>query len=248
MTRRPRWADGERWRAGGQPPLIHQLEESPALGLRRAVEPDRAARWGAAVLAAADAWTADFGGEQFALGRAFYTHLETGQSAAYFGDAAASDARVERTVPGLQENMRELMGALVGAAVRPRPGFCSAGVHVFPAREAVARDGGVIHFDLEGLTPWQLSRRARAVTLVLMLSPPRTGGGLRVWDALWNDSPAPDPRSLGAPHTIRSRTGDAVLLHAYRLHQIEGFTGDAPRLSATLHAAETDRGAWESWF
>lgn len=247
MTRAA-WVDGDRWRARGAPPLLDRLERAPGLGVRRALEPARAAAWAAAVRGADDAWTADFGGEQFALGRAFYTHLETGRSAAYFRDAAASDARVETVAPGLQEAMRALLARLVGGSVRPRAGFCSAGIHVFPAGEPVARDGGVVHFDLQGLTPWQLERRARAVTLVVMLAAPRRGGGLRLWDVTWQGAPEPPACDLDPPRTLRSRAGDAVLLEAYRLHQIEPFGGAEPRLSATLHGAEIDRGVWESWF
>lgn len=247
-ARRVRWSEAARWRAAGGPPLAPQLDRALAVGVRGALARETAEGWARAVGAARAAWTADFDGEQFALGRAFYTHLETGRSAAYFADAPASDARVEAIVPGLQVWMRELLGALVGGVVRARSGFCGAGVHVFPAGEKVAREGGVVHFDLEGLTPHQLDRRAPAVTLVVMLEAPRTRGGLRLWDVRWDGDDEPDPEGLAPPATMRSRAGDAVLIEAYRLHQIEPFGGDRPRLSATLHAAEVAPGAWECWF
>lgn len=81
-----------------------------------------------------------------------------------------------------------------------------------------------------------------------MLQPPETRGGLRLWDHVWRGEPEPDVEELSAPSTLRSRAGDGVLIEAYRLHQIEGFGGRLDRISATLHAAETDAGVWESWF
>ena len=44
------------------------------------------------------------------------------------------------------------------------------------------------------------------------------------------------------------RNGDALLMSSYRLHQIRPFRGDLDRVSITLHAAEVDRGVWETWF
>ncbi len=242
------WRAAGPWREQGAPALTNQLAVARGVGLRGALGERRARTWARSVLRARGGWTSDFGGEQFALGRAFYTHLETGRSAAYFRDVAASDARVEAALPGLQPFMRELLGAMVGGATRQRPGFCAAGVHVFPAGEHLSREGGIVHFDLEGLTPHQLRRRARAVTLVVMLQPPARGGGLKLWDQVWQGGPEPDPENLPPPRAMRSRAGDAVLIEAYRLHQIESFGGALDRISATLHAAEVDRDVWETWF
>lgn len=242
------WRAAATWRDQGAPPLTTALARTRGVGLRGALTERRARSWASRVLRARAGWTSDFGGEQFALGRAFYTHLETGSSAAYFRDVAASDARVEAALPGLQSFMRDLLGAMVGGTTRQRPGFCAAGVHVFPAGEHLSREGGVVHFDLEGLTPHQLRRRARAVTLVVMLQAPARGGGLKLWDHAWQGRPEPDPDELPPPRAMRSRAGDAVLIEAYRLHQIESFAGDLDRISATLHAAEVDRDVWETWF
>src|SRR5262249_6462958 len=146
------------------------------------------------------AWTQDFDGEQFALGRAFYTHLETGRSADYFKGAAASDACVEDALPGMQARTLELLERLVGGAVRRRPGFCGPGVHVFPARGKVARVGGVVHFDLEGLTDHQKTRGDRAVTLVWTLQAATSGGALRLWDVLYAGRPDSEIDEARHPH------------------------------------------------
>jgi hypothetical protein len=47
---------------------------------------------------------------------------------------------------------------------------------------------------------------------------------------------------------LRAQAGDAVLFDSFVLHQIEPFSGDAPRLSATVHAMQIAPGAWETWF
>ncbi len=201
-----------------------------------------------AVLAAERDWTPDFGGEQFCLGRAFYTHFEEGRSAQYFADARASDARVERHAPGLQEALLEAASAFVGARVVRRRGWCGPGVHVFPAREAVARRGGVLHFDTEGLTAAQLAARAPALSFVLALACPPRGGGLRVWDVLHTGHDHPTRAERAAPSArIPYAPGTLVVFDSYRLHQIQGFAG-GPRVSATVHAAQLDTGVWEAWF
>jgi len=203
-------------------------------------------------MAARDAWTADFGGEQYTLGRAFYTHLETGQTGVYFADAAASDGRVEAVVPGVGAMVRGWLGQMLGAVVVPRPGFCGPGFHVFEAGEKVSRAGGVMHFDMEGLTRHQRAVRAPAVTLVLMVCPALRGGGLRLWDVVYAGRPDTDLDddiiAAAARRTVRYRAGDALLMDSYRLHQIAPFGGDGARVSLTAHAVEVSPGLWECWF
>ncbi len=237
------------WAAAGSPELLSGLEDELAVAVDGAVELATCRQWARAVMAARTDWVADFGNEQFALGRAFYTHLETGRSALYFRDAAQSDARVERHLPGMQARILALLAKMLGATVRRRYGFCGPGVHVFPAHEKVARAGGVIHYDIEGLTPLHLQKRARALSLVVMLQCPEWGGGLRLWDACWRGRDEPNARDLAARHaTHRYRPGTALLMDSYRLHQIRPFRGKRHRISITLHAAEVDAGVWEAWF
>lgn len=237
------------WATSGSPPLLPLLDDHLAVSLDGAVDPKTCRTWTRAVLAARADWVADFGREQFALGRAFYTHFETGRSELYFRDAAASDARVERHLPGMQRTVSDLFARLTGGKVRPRHGFCGPGVHVFPAGEKVARSGGVIHFDVEGLTPLSLEQGQRALSLVVMLQPPKWGGGLRLWDVLHSGSEEPTEEELGTDHaTYRYGIGSALLMDSRRLHQIRPFRGKRSRVSITVHAAEVDRDVWETWF
>jgi hypothetical protein len=217
---------------------------------RGALAPSICERWSATILRARHAWTEDFDGEQHALGRAFYTHLETDRTDLYFADAASSDARVEEHAPGLQAVMRGLLGDALTARVVTRRGWCGAGVHVFSPGSVVARHGGVRHFDTEGLVQAHVERRAPAVSLVAMLRPPGRGGGLRLWPVshAGRDQVADDELPPEGDAVIEFGAGDVVLFDSYRLHQIQPFGGDEPRISATLHGAEIDLGLWETWF
>jgi hypothetical protein len=244
--RRVLWRDAARW---DDTPLLPALRRHPAVGLRGALDAATAAAWAAAVVAADVNLVDDFGGEQRALGRAFYTHLETGRARAYFADARGSDAVVQRVLPGMQERTLALLSRLLGGVVRRRHGFCGPGVHVFPAGEKVARVGGVTHYDLEGLTAHHLAERPRAVSFVWMLQPPTTRGGLGLYPRVFRGDNWPLERAPPrGGTTTRSRAGDALLFSSFRLHRIEGFGGSRPRVSITCHAVEVDGDVWEAWF
>ena len=242
------WLDASRFRRARKPPIAH-LEQNAALGVRGALSAEEADSLARRVLEAESAWTHDFEGEQYALGRAFYTHLETGMTKTYFEGARESDELVERTLPGMQERTLELLARALGGTVRRRRGFCGPGVHVFPGGGTVAKRGGVIHYDLEGLTDQQRNERARAVTLVWMLRRSARGGGLRLFDALFDGRPDSEIGiSDRKQKTVLSRPGDALFIDSYRLHQIRPFTGSTHRISITVHAVEIDRNVWEAWF
>lgn len=227
-------------------PLVDKLPKHAAVGVRAALAKDVARDLAARVLAADADLVDDFGGEQRALGRAFYTHLD-GRAAAYFkGD---SDDVVERVVPGMQAMTMDLLARLLGGVVRRRHGFCGPGVHVFPAGEKVADRGGVFHYDLEGLTAWDLERGARAVSFVVMLQPPLTRGGLSLYAKTFRGQGWDMDRVPGcASTTTTSRAGDALLFSSLRLHRINGFGGDRDRVSITCHAVEVDDDVWDCWF
>jgi hypothetical protein len=216
--------------------------------LRGAVDRAQCETWVRGVYEGRDAWVHDFRGAQHSLGRAWYTHLEQERAGEYFAKASESDALVERHCPGLQKTMRELAAKVVEARVVQRFGWCGAGVHVFPANGLCAKRGGDIHFDDEGLTPAHKQDRAPAFTLVLMLQPPESGGGLKVWDVLFRGSNAYEDEDLERPFAVAEyAAGDLVVMDSYRLHQIQPFGGDVDRISATIHLAHV-AGEWESWF
>ena len=64
-----------------------------------------------------------------------------------------------------------------------------------------------------------------------MLQPPVAGGGLRVWDAVWNgrdhDEAAVSVAARAPSIVAEYEAGDLVLIDSYRLHQIQPFAGDA---------------------
>ncbi len=230
-------------------PFVHALEgDVLAVRVPGAVSPERASAWARGVASARPSWVSDFGGEQFSLGRAWYTHLEQDRADAYFRDTAASDARVEGACPGLQALMRDLASRALGVDVVQRAGWCGPGVHVFPAGAHVASKGGDVHFDTEGLSPAHAEARAPAFTFVLMLQPASSGGGLRVWDVRYRGAETYEDEDLERDAiTARYAVGDLVVIDSYRLHQIQPFSGGIDRISATCHVAFAT-GAWESWF
>lgn len=228
---------------------IASLDRLGAVLWPRALDLARVRAWSRAVRRARADWTADFGGEQYSLGRAFYTHYETGLARVYFREAAASNALVDRHLPGMQAWVTALFARMTGAVARPRLGFCAPGVHVFPAGGQVARHGGVVHYDVEGLSPLCLSRRHPALSLIVMLEPVEWGGGLWLWRARYRGTEAASDTEIAAPHAaVRYGAGDALLMSSYRLHQIRPFRGRRDRISITLHAQKVDDGVFEVWF
>jgi hypothetical protein len=235
---------------GGTPRArpVEDLEASLALRLPGSLGAEACRGYAAQVLAARDVWCPNFGGVQFTLGRAWYTHLEEDREDEYFANADASDAIVRSAAPGLQERMLALGSHVVGAPVVQRTGWCGPGVHIFHTGGEIARRGGEVHFDTEGLTEAQIERRAPALSLILMLQPAAIGGGLRVWDRLYDGEDFPKKPDPSVPVTqIAYEAGELVVIDSYRLHQILPFAGTQDRISATMHAVLED-GRWEAWF
>jgi hypothetical protein len=241
--------DYPQWLRGSGVPVQPGALQQATLHARAVLEPAAAQALAEQVMAAKRHWRSDFGGEQFSLGRAFYTHQESGQAAAYFQATQASDASVEAILPGMQQTMRALLGQLLGGEVRQRYGFAGAGVHIFPSGERVATRSGVVHYDVQGLAPVHLREHSRTATLVLMLQPALRGGGLRVHEAHYaGHEHASEAERASPARTIRYAAGDAVLIASTRLHQIRKFSGQLDRISVTLHAVETVQGIWDTWY
>ncbi len=133
--------------------------------------------------------------------------------------------------------------------VRARRDWCGPGVHVFPAGGEVAARGGVIHFDIEGLSEKHARDKRPALTVVLMLQEPERGGALKLWDVRFRGRDEATEAELGAPTAIAQYgVGGALVIDSYRLHQIQPFEGARDRISITIHAAEIDDGLWDTWF
>jgi len=229
-------------------PLLALSREHLAARYPAFLSPKQSASFTAGVLRARQSWTPNFEGAQFTLGRAWYTHLEVDREEEYFARVKESDALVRKSVPGLQELLLDTAAELLGGRVVRREGWCGPGVHIFTHGGEVARKGGELHFDTEGLDEAQLARRASARSFVLMLQAPETGGGLRLWDRVYagEDFPEnPGPRVTSA--LLRYQVGELVVFDSYRLHQIQPFGGERDRISATMHVVE-EGGQWEAWF
>jgi hypothetical protein len=228
--------------ASVQARLSHHLAVVARHALSRPVCDDHARR----VVDNRNLWVSDFDGEQFTLGRAWYTHLEQGKASEYFSHAARANQDVREVCPGLVEWIVESASTLLCAPIRQRERWCGPGVHIFLPGSDVARLGGVVHYDWEGLSAGQRQERTAALSLVLMLAPSESGGGTRIWDMRY-PTPEGSPLDGVAMDVAHYEAGDLLIMDSYALHQIEPFEGAAPRISATAHLAETRMG-WEMWF
>lgn len=231
----------------GRASLMACLRDNLAIRIPGVLTSEQCSAYLQGVYEARGEWTEAFGGEQYSLGRAWYTDLETDGARTYFADAAASNQRVERYLPGMQAWLLGLARDMLGGHVAFRRGWCGPGVHVFPAGEAVARLGGSVHFDTEGLASPHIEARKPALSMIVMLQTPENGGGTRVWDLEYDGcDEVQEPADDGG--LVTYDPGDLTILNAYRLHQIQCFGGDKDRVSITAMVAELDPGEWEMWF
>ncbi len=234
---------------GDRDRLLADVERHFALRAPGFLSWDECHDWTNAVYRAREHWTPAFDGEQYSLGRAWYTHLEEDLSEDYFANARASDRLVEATLPGMQRRMIEAVAALTGGRAAQRAEWCGPGVHVFPNGEVVARRGGVVHFDTEGLTDEHIRGRKPALSLLVMLQAPQRGGGIALWDVRYSGADEATEAELEMPSTIvEYGVGELCVFDSYRLHQIQPFGGRRDRISVTAHAAEVEPGSWEVWF
>jgi len=153
--------------------------------------------------------------------------------------------RNARTYNGTTDVVLEVAG-VEGLSMRVRAGSVTltGGRRPSPAEPATLGLHAV-HFDD---IPMPLPYGA-APPFAWTLQPAAWGGGLRLWDLLFDGRPDTDlDPDQGAHVTVRAEAGDALLIDSRRLHQIRPFRGDAHRVSITVHAAEVDRGVWETWF
>ncbi len=131
------------------------------------------------------------------------------------------------------------------ALVRPR------GAHVFTPGNEVSSKGGDVHYDVEGLTPEQLERRADAYSFVLMLQPCAVGGGLRLHDRRYAGDPYARAADEATPSEIIDLRGRATSSSS----TATGCTRSS-RSPATAPAcrppstspARSGGGAFEAWF
>ncbi len=231
-------------------PVMDLLRDSLAVSYKGVLTRDECDIFTDRVYAAREHWIENFGGAQYTLGRAWYTDLEQDREDEYFANAIASDELVERVAPGLQQRMYDLIGNVIGAYVDQREGWCGPGVHVFPPTGDVGQKGGDVHFDTEGLTEDQVEDRAPAISCILMLQPAEEGGGLRVWDQLYEGEVRPPMPAPTVDNAIAIyKPGDLVIIDSYRLHQIQAFSGPLERISITAHAVWSKPSErWEVWF
>jgi hypothetical protein len=203
-------------------------------------------------------WVPSYEGEQYALGRVWYAHVDDRIQDNYFERAIESNKMIETHFPGLYQKLCNFCSKIqMNEPVRIREKWAGPGFVIFPAHEYCAKEGGGIHYDWEGLTEEQRNNSdTEAYSFISLLQKPERGGGIRIWETKYDPSrkeeslkPSidilPDP---GAKNVlIDYQVGDLLLINSLSLHQIQPFEGDADRITLTFHIAKNSE-SWHIWF
>lgn len=203
-------------------------------------------------------WVSGFGGEQYSLGEAWYHYVETGKGgnpAEYLDRAVLSRQIVERHVPGLHDYILSFMRKLYpDKHAKIRESWAGPGIVNFLANNHVARRGGVIHVDTDGLTNTELLDPDFVVySFVAVLQKPETGGDLRLWNYRFDydagEEVLNNPEMLANVKRARIiyEPGNLHMFEGLKAHKIEPFEGEKDRVCLTFHAALRNN-VWEIWF
>lgn len=230
------------------PTLWHQMQDYAALHIHSVLPKEICGDIVAKVYKHKEQWNSDFEGLQFSFGQAYYPHLEAGTTEEYFEKVPTSDELFNQVLPGLQEMAMKFLSSIVGGYVQQREGWSGPGIHIFPANGYAANNAGEVHFDLDGLTDEDRIALSPAVTMILMLQTPTSGGGLKVWNTKYAGRNADELSLDTIPSTIvEYGVGDLVFINSYTLHQIQPFQSESDRISLTIHSIYNGE-CWDCWF
>lgn len=231
-----------------EPLLWHQMQGFAALHIQSVLPKEICEDIVAKVYKNKDHWNSDFEGLQFSFGQAYYPHLEAGTTDEYFEKVPTSDEQFNQALPGLQEMAMGFLSTVVGGYVQQREGWSGPGIHIFPANGYAANNAGEVHFDLDGISDSDRIALSPAVTMILMLQPPTSGGGLKVWNTKYAGRNADELKLESIPSAIiEYGVGDLVFINSYTLHQIQPFESNNDRISLTVHSIYNGE-CWDCWF
>lgn len=230
------------------PTLWHQMQKYAALHIQSVLPINACEDIVRKVYEHTEHWNSDFDGLQFSFGQAYYPHLEAGTTDTYFEKVEVSDRMFNQALPGLQEFAMKLLSSIVGGYVQQREGWSGPGIHIFPIDGYAAKNAGEVHFDLDGISDKDRMALSPAVTLIVMLQPPSTGGGLKVWNTKYAGFDALELNIETIENSILEyKIGDVVAINSYTLHQIQPFTSTVDRISLTVHSIFNGE-CWDCWF
>jgi hypothetical protein len=230
------------------PTLWHQMQDFTALHIHSVLPKEICEDIVVKVYKNKEHWNSDFDGLQFSFGQAYYPHLEAGTTDEYFQKVPNSDEQFNQTLPGLQEMAMKFLSSIVGGYVQQRDGWSGPGIHIFPANGYAANNAGEVHFDLDGISDSDRIALSPAITMILMLQPPTSGGGLKVWNTKYSGRTADELALDEIPSTIvEYGIGDLVFINSYTLHQIQPFQSQCDRISLTVHSVYNGE-CWDCWF
>jgi hypothetical protein len=209
-----------------------------------------------AMYAAKDVWSEGMGGEQFALGDAWYHYAEEGVDFEEYGSQAKqSRANVEKYVPGLEKRVIDFLSPLARAGTLDvREGWAGPGIMLFPAGAYVSNNGGSIHFDTDAFTDEELADpNLTMFSFVCMLQKPERGGNLTIWnkhfDRRGERFQTYDPKTQGEVESclVDYQPGQLWMLRGMNAHQIGSFSGATDRICLTFHIFK-EGADWRMWF
>jgi len=217
--------------------------------------PCQCQRWENTILDEMESWVPRLTFHTY--GRLWYSEIAEGDLALYHRCAAESNARVSH-LSGFKEAM--LQG---GRELLPRP-LSSGTPNLISRRELrgepwvdtaihmlghAARCSGVLHCDLEGLSPYPNllldCREVLAYSSVLSITLPASGGGLHIGASTRTGRRNVRPVDLGY------EVGTFTIFDSFLLHRIEPFecSRERPwRMTGVMHFLyHPERDVWEYW-
>lgn len=209
-----------------------------------------------AMYASKEAWSEGFGGEQFALGDAWYHYAEQEiDFEEYAAKAEQSRANVEKYIPGLEKRVIDFLSPLARpGTLEVREGWAGPGLMLFPTGAHVSRNGGSIHYDTDAFTDEELADPGLSMfSFVCMLQKPERGGNLTIWNKYFDRQghrfQAYDPATHGKvdSYVVDYTPGDLWMLRGMNAHQIGSFSGSVDRIALTFHIYK-DGYDWRMWF
>ena len=232
------------------------IEGHAAVCFRKLIPPAEIEKMIKGFYAAKEVWSEGFGGQQYALGDAWYHYAEEGIDFEEYGSKAEqSRANVEKFVPGLEGNLLGFLSPLARpGTLSIREGWAGPGFMMFPAGGFVANKGGSIHFDTDAFSDEELYETDLVMfSLICMIQKPERGGNLTVWNKPFDKTQerfqSYNPATQGAAESyhIEYQPGDLWMIRGMNAHQIGAFEGKTDRICLTFHVYK-EGDDWFMWF
>lgn len=203
-------------------------------------------------------WSEGFKGQQYSLGEVWYHYAETNEGVETYREQAVNSRDIfEKHIPGLHAHILNfLCDTLNTSSVSIRDGWAGPGIVSFLSQNYVAKNGGGLHYDIEGLSVEEMTDPAfELYSFVSMLQKPDSGACLYTWDKRYDHNDAKDRENSPMMSSVAGKKRayinyqlcDLWMFKGLNAHHIEKFTGDLDRICLTFHIAKRND-HWDVWF